>query len=93
MKTKALWEEVKWDCGNHRRFVAFPCARRRKLSTRYHRATATRAILNQAVLLETGSMASDSSPRKDTLKVEKLSLLILTLCVVVLVGLLVFKPF
>lgn len=38
-------------------------------------------------------MASDPNTRKDTLKVEKLSLLILTLCVAVLVGLLVFKPF
>jgi hypothetical protein len=38
-------------------------------------------------------MAADSTARKDNLKVEKLSLLILILCVVVLVGLLVFRPF
>jgi hypothetical protein len=38
-------------------------------------------------------MEVESSARKDNLKVEKLSLLILILCVVVLVGLLVFRPF
>lgn len=38
-------------------------------------------------------MASESPTRKDTLKVEKVSLLVLTLCVVVLVYLLVFRPF
>jgi hypothetical protein len=38
-------------------------------------------------------MAAESTARKDTLKVEKLSLLILILCVVVLVGVLVFRPF
>jgi hypothetical protein len=39
------------------------------------------------------SMAADSKPGKDTLKVEKASLLILTLCILVLVGILVFRPF
>lgn len=38
-------------------------------------------------------MATTSNKRKDTLRSEKLSLLILALCVVVLVGLLVFQPF
>jgi hypothetical protein len=38
-------------------------------------------------------MAAESPTRKDTLKVEKVSLLVLTLCVVVLVYLLVFRPF
>jgi hypothetical protein len=38
-------------------------------------------------------MAAESSTRKDNLKVEKLSLLILTLCVVVLVYVLVCRPF
>ena len=37
-------------------------------------------------------MAADST-RQDKLKFEKLSLLILTLCLVVLAGLLVFRPF
>ncbi len=38
-------------------------------------------------------MATESTGRRDNLRVEKLSLLILALCVVVLVGLLVFQPF
>jgi hypothetical protein len=38
-------------------------------------------------------MATDSSPRKDTMKVEKLSLLLLTLCIVVLVYVVVVRPF
>lgn len=38
-------------------------------------------------------MAATSPTRKDTLKVEKLSLLVLTLCIVVLVYLLVNRPF
>jgi hypothetical protein len=37
-------------------------------------------------------MAAESTTRKDTLRVEKLSLLVLALCVVVLVYLLV-RPF
>jgi len=43
--------------------------------------------------MQTGTMSDDSTTRKDSLKVEKVSLLILTLCVLVLVSLLVFKPF
>jgi hypothetical protein len=38
-------------------------------------------------------MANESTPRKDTMKVEKLSLLVLTLCIVVLVYVLVVHPF
>jgi len=38
-------------------------------------------------------MSAESSPRKDTMKVEKLSILILTLCVAVLVYVLVMRPF
>jgi hypothetical protein len=38
-------------------------------------------------------MAAESTTRKDSLRVEKLSLLVLTLCVVVLVYVLVAKPF
>jgi len=38
-------------------------------------------------------MSTESTTRKDTLKVEKLSLLILTLCAVVLVYVLVARPF
>jgi hypothetical protein len=33
------------------------------------------------------------STRKDSLKVEKVSLLVLTLCIVMLVYLLIFRPF
>jgi len=38
-------------------------------------------------------MGAESTTRKDSLKFEKLSLLVLTLCTVVLVYLLVFRPF
>ena len=38
-------------------------------------------------------MTGDSAKRKDTLKVEKVSLLLLTLCIVVLVYVLVARPF
>jgi hypothetical protein len=38
-------------------------------------------------------MAAESSTPKDNLKVEKLSLLVLTLCIVVLVYVLVCRPF
>lgn len=47
-------------------------------------------------LAETGpvtNMAAESETRKDTMKVEKLSILVLTLCVVVLVYLVIFRPF
>lgn len=50
-------------------------------------------LSKRPTLLQTRTMSGDSTARKDTLKVEKASLLILTLCVLVLVGLLVFKPF
>jgi len=38
-------------------------------------------------------MADESTTRKDSMKVEKLSLLVLTLCIVALVYLLVARPF
>jgi hypothetical protein len=38
-------------------------------------------------------MGAESTTRKDNLKFEKLSLLVLTLCIVVLVYLLVSRPF
>jgi hypothetical protein len=38
-------------------------------------------------------MTAESKPRKDTLRTEKLSLLVLSLCIVVLACLLVFRPF
>jgi len=38
-------------------------------------------------------MGAGSTTRKDNFKFEKLSLLVLTLCIVVLVYLLVFRPF
>lgn len=38
-------------------------------------------------------MADETAQQKDTMKVEKLSLLVLTLCIVVLVYVLVAHPF
>jgi len=38
-------------------------------------------------------MAAEPTTGKDSLKVEKLSLLVLTLCIVVLIYLLVARPF
>jgi len=38
-------------------------------------------------------MAANSTTRKDSLKVEKLSLLALALCIIALVCVLVFRPF
>jgi hypothetical protein len=38
-------------------------------------------------------MAQESTNRKDSLRVEKLSLLVLTLCIVVLVYVLMARPF
>lgn len=43
--------------------------------------------------METRGMTGDSTKRKDTLKVEKVSLLVLTLCIVALVYVLVARPF
>ena len=42
---------------------------------------------------ETTSMATESTQSKDTLKVEKLSLLVLMLCAAVLAYLLIARPF
>ena len=38
-------------------------------------------------------MTTESTPSKDSMKIEKLSLLILTVCIAVLVYLLVIRPF
>lgn len=66
----------------------------KKLWARYRRATHSGAIANLLALSETVSiMATESSPRKDSMKVEKLSLLVLSLCIAVLVYLLVARPF
>lgn len=43
--------------------------------------------------METSGMATESKAGKDTLKVERLSLLVLTLCIIVLVYALVARPF
>jgi hypothetical protein len=59
----------------------------------YWRASHGGAIFNHGICIETVGMAGDSTTRKDTLKVEKLSLLVLTLCIVVLVYVLVTRPF
>ena len=68
--------------------------KRGKLWIRYYRARHGRAILKSPLLVETGvTMEAESSQGKDTLKVEKLSLLVLALCAAVLVYLLVARPF
>ena len=69
-------------------------AGRKKLWLRYRCATHGGAIFNGACLGETGVvMANETTKQKDTMKMEKLSLLVLTLCIVVLVYVLVAKPF
>ncbi|HXO36792.1 MAG TPA: hypothetical protein VN901_31000 [Candidatus Acidoferrales bacterium] len=54
-----------------------------------------RAIIKTAFLLENGThaMGAEAITRKDSLRAEKVSILALILCVVVLVSLLVFPPF
>jgi hypothetical protein len=67
-----------------------------ELWVRYRCATHGIAIPTVGFLAETGlvnNMAAESETRKDTMKVEKLSILVLTLCVVVLVYLVIFRPF
>jgi hypothetical protein len=44
-------------------------------------------------MVETRCVAHESTNGKDSLRVEKLSLLVLTLCIVVLVYVLVARPF
>jgi hypothetical protein len=66
---------------------------RLKLWAHYHCATATRAIIKTAFVLETGHTMASVPSTRDSLKSEKLSLLILAVCVVVLVSLVVFRPF
>lgn len=60
---------------------------------RYLRASHGGAIFNHGASVETRGMTGESTKRKDTLKVEKVSLLVLSLCVVVLVYVLVARPF
>ena len=68
--------------------------RERKLWLCYRCATHSGAILKGARLGETGVvMANETTKQKDTMKMEKLSLLVLTLCIVVLVYVLVARPF
>jgi len=38
-------------------------------------------------------MASESNPHKDTLKVEKVSIFVLALCIATLIYLLIYRPF
>ena len=59
----------------------------------YWRASHGGAILSHGICMQTMGMAGDSTTRKDTLKVEKASLLVLALCVVVLIYVLVARPF
>lgn len=60
----------------------------------YRCATHGGAIFKGTRLGETGVvMGNETAKQKDTMKVEKLSLLVLTLCIVVLVYVLVAKPF
>lgn len=55
--------------------------------------TTVEPLSNRLSWRKLDTMAAESNQRKDSLKVEKLSLLILALCIVVLVALLVFRPF
>src|SRR5690242_16808392 len=60
----------------------------------YRCATHGGAIFKRTGLGETGVvMGNETTKQKDTMKVEKLSLLVLTLCIVVLVYVLVARPF
>lgn len=65
-----------------------------ELWLRYRCASHGGAIFNETIVLETDLvMADETTNKKDSLRVEKLSLLILSLCIVVLVYVLVAKPF
>jgi hypothetical protein len=64
----------------------------KKLWVRYRGASHEGAIFRMGNLGETGDMNAESKSGKDTLKVEKVSLLVLTFCIIVLVYLLV-RPF
>lgn len=66
----------------------------KELWVRYRRATTGGPLSNWLSCWKLNpDMAAESTPRKDSLRVEKLSLLVLTLCIVVLVYLVVFRPF
>jgi hypothetical protein len=59
----------------------------------HYRGTATVEPLHEtALLFETGDTMAVSSTQ-DSLRTEKVSLIILAVCLVVLVGVLVFRPF
>ena len=66
----------------------------KELWLRYRCASHCGAIFNETIVLETDLvMADETTNKKDSLRVEKLSLLILSLCIMVLVYVLVAKPF
>jgi hypothetical protein len=66
----------------------------RKLWLHYRRASHRRAIFKATERGHTGVvMVDETTAKKDTMKVEKVSLLVLTLCIVVLVYVLVARPF
>ena len=58
----------------------------------YPCASHGRAILSAVFLSENFGMQAGTG-KKDTMKLEKVSLLILTVCIVVLLSIIVFKPF
>ena len=66
---------------------------RAKLWVRYRGASHGGAIFGGGILRETTSMSAESKSGKDTLKVEKVSILVLGLCIAALVYLLVMRPF
>ena len=69
-------------------------ARPQKLWLCYLCAAHGGAIFKGACLSETGVvMANETTKKKDTMKAEKVLLLVLALCIVVIVYVLVAKPF
>ena len=64
-----------------------------KLWARYLGATHWRAIFRSWNLRETCFMNAETKSGKDTLKVEKVSILVLGLCIAVLVYLVIARPF
>lgn len=64
-----------------------------KLWERYRGASHRGAIFRKAIPGETTDMNPEPKSGKDTLKVEKVSILVLTLCIAALVYLLIARPF
>ena len=64
-----------------------------KLWARYLGATHWRAIFRSWNSRETLLMSAETKSGKDTLKVEKVSILVLGLCIAVLVYLVIARPF